>query len=105
MKEFMFLSELQKLHDFLTLLVGHEFVIDGLIFVLAEVVGKPPKSKFLFQRKDREYRVLMTLYEMYDGAVSGRALPANEGSRRRLREMLLSSPCISKSQERKIRAW
>jgi len=42
---------------------------------------------------------------MYDGAVSGRALPANEGSRRKLREMLLSSPCISKSQERKIRAW
>lgn len=105
MKEFVFLSELQKLHDFLTLLVGHEFVIDGLPFVLAEVLGKPPKSKFLFQRKDREYRVLMTLYEMYDGAVSGRALPANEGSRRRLREMLLSSPCISKSQERKIRAW
>lgn len=105
MKEFMFLSELQKLHDFLTLLVGHEFVIDGLVFVLTEVLGEPPRSKFLFQRKDREYRVFMTLYEMYDGAVSGRALPANEGSRRRLREMLLSSPCISKSQERKIRVW
>jgi len=105
MKECMFLSELQKLHDFLTLLVRHEFVIDGLIFVLTEVLGEPPRSKFLFQRKDREYRVLMTLYEMYDRVVSGRALPANEGSRRRLREMLLSSPCISKSQERKIRAW
>jgi len=61
MKEFMFLSELQKLHDFLTLLVRHEFVIDGIIFVRTEVLGEPPRSKFLFQRKDREYRVLMTL--------------------------------------------
>lgn len=105
MKEFVFLGELQKLHDFLVLFCGHRFVIDGCVFILVQVLGSPPRSKFLFERESHGYKITASLFEMYDGAVSGRILPEDEVLKGKLKEILLSYPYLNKSQERKIETW
>jgi len=105
MREFMFYDELQRLHDFMSLLVEREFVIDGCDFLLMDFLGKPPKTLFLFQRKTHGYRISLNLFEVYEGAVSGRILPKDEALKDRLKDHLLAYPYLTKSQKRKIEEW
>lgn len=105
MREFMFYDELQRLHNFMSLLVEREFVIDGCDFLLMDFLGKPPKSLFLFQRKTHGYRISLNLFEIYEGAVSGRILPKDEALKDRLKDCLLAYPYLTKSQKRKIEEW
>lgn len=105
MREFMFYDELKRLHDFMSLLVEKEFVIDGCDFFLVDFLNRPPKTLFLFQRKTHGYRISLNLFEIYEGAVSGRILPKDETLRDKLKDYLLSYPYLSKAQKRKIEKW
>lgn len=105
MREYMFYDELKRLHDFMSLLVEKEFVIDGRDFFLVDFLGSPPKTLFLFQRKTHGYRISLNLFEVYEGAVSGRILPKDEALKDRLKDHLLAYPYLTKSQKRKIEEW
>ena len=102
MGEFMFYDELKRLHDFMSLLVEKEFVIDGCDFFLVDFLNRPPKTLFLFQRKTHGYRISLNLFEVYEGAVSGRILPKDEALKDRLKDHLLAYPYLTKHQQRKI---
>ena len=105
MREYMFYDELKRLHDFMSLLVEKEFVIDGCDFFLVDFLGSPPKTLFLFQRKTHGYRISLNLFEVYEGAVSGRILPKDEALKDRLKDCLIAYPYLTKSQKRKIEEW
>jgi len=105
MREYMFYDELKRLHDFMSLLVEKEFVIDGCDFFLVDFLNRPPKTLFLFQRKTHGYRISLNLFEVYEGAVSGRILLKDEALKDRLKDHLLAYPYLTKSQKRKIEEW
>ncbi len=103
MQEINFINKLKELHEFIS---GCDvFIIDGAEYTLVDVLGTPPKSKFLFERKKLGHKITLGLFEVYENAVNGTTLPKDKEKRKQLAQLLLSYENLRKSQERKIRSW
>ena len=73
MQEINFINKLKELHEFIS---GCDvFIIDGAEYTLVDVLGTPPKSKFLFERKKLGHKITLSLFEIYENAVNGTTLP------------------------------
>lgn len=103
MKEIDFINKLAEIHNLLS--DCREFVINGSDYVLLDVFGVSPHSRFLFERKGLGHKVSINLFDLYASAINGSVLPKDGQKRQELACVLLSYENLRKSQERKVRSW